>query len=66
MSDSKEVWAPVHAWQALGQLKAEAAMEPLISIFNKKEEIERNRFDPPCLAGIPPKDPHPGIWAAIN
>ncbi len=31
-SDSLEVWAPVHAWRSLGQLKAEAAIEPLLSI----------------------------------
>ena len=30
-SDSLEVWAPVHAWRALGQLHAEAAIEPLLS-----------------------------------
>ena len=29
-SDSLEVWVSVHAWRALGQLKAEEAIEPLI------------------------------------
>ena len=28
-SDSAEVWAQLHAWRALGQLKAQAAAEPL-------------------------------------
>jgi hypothetical protein len=32
-SDSLEVWAPVHAWRALGQLRAEAAVEPLLGIL---------------------------------
>src|SRR5947209_6419078 len=32
-SDSLEVWAPTHAWRALGQLHAEAAIEPLLSLF---------------------------------
>ena len=30
-SDSLEVWAPVHAWRVLGQLRAEAAVEPLLT-----------------------------------
>lgn len=34
-SDRLEVWAPIHAWRALGQLKAEAAIVPLTTIFNK-------------------------------
>ncbi|MEO8608763.1 MAG: DUF1186 domain-containing protein [Chloroflexota bacterium] len=32
------VWAPVHAWRALGQLRAEAAIEPLIPLFHAFEE----------------------------
>jgi len=27
--ESDEVWAPIHAWRALGQLRAEEAVEPL-------------------------------------
>jgi HEAT repeat protein len=27
--NSMEVWAPVHAWRALGQLRAEEAIKPL-------------------------------------
>lgn len=37
-SDSLEVWAPVHAWRALGQLKAEEAMEPLMSLFDDLDD----------------------------
>ncbi|HEU5369606.1 MAG TPA: hypothetical protein VFU69_14125, partial [Ktedonobacterales bacterium] len=32
--DAPEVWAPVHAWRALGQLRAEAAIEPLMAWFD--------------------------------
>ncbi|WP_421657022.1 DUF1186 domain-containing protein [Leptothermofonsia sp. ETS-13] len=39
-SDSLEVWAPVHAWRALGQLKAEAAIEPLLSIADELEDSD--------------------------
>jgi hypothetical protein len=37
-SESSEVWAPVHAWRALGQLHAEAAIESLISLFQTIDE----------------------------
>lgn len=36
-SDSLEVWAPVHAWRALGQLHAEAAVEPLMRLLHELE-----------------------------
>src|SRR5437868_4322041 len=29
-SESKEVWAPLHAWRALGQLRAAEAVGPLL------------------------------------
>ncbi len=32
-SEGDEVWASIHAWRALGQLRAEAAIEPLIEIL---------------------------------
>ncbi|MGD2180110.1 hypothetical protein [Lusitaniella coriacea] len=37
-SESLEVWANIHAWRALGQLHAEAAIEPLISLFWNAED----------------------------
>ena len=37
-SASKEVWAPVHAWRALGQLRAQAAIEPLLNLFRRIDE----------------------------
>jgi hypothetical protein len=36
--DSIEVWAPVHAWRALGQLRAEEAIKPLIGLFDELSE----------------------------
>jgi len=33
-SQSSEVWAPVHAWRALGQLRAGSAAEPLTHLFH--------------------------------
>jgi hypothetical protein len=37
-SDTQEVWAPVHAWRTLGQLKAEDAIEPLIGMLKHIDE----------------------------
>ncbi len=39
-SESLEVWAPTHAWRALGQLRAEAAIEPLLTLFHMQEDSE--------------------------
>ncbi len=37
-SESLEVWAPIHAWRALGQLRAEEAIAPLLNLFHELEE----------------------------
>ena len=37
-SDSKEVWSPVHAWRALGQLKAHSALKPLLGLLNNRDD----------------------------
>ena len=39
-SESVEIWAPTHAWRALGQLRAEAAIEPLLTLFDTLEDSE--------------------------
>ena len=36
--DSKVVYAPVHAWHALGQLRAVEAVNPLINLFHLLED----------------------------
>jgi uncharacterized protein YecA (UPF0149 family) len=35
---SSLVWAPVHAWRALAQLKAESAIEPLLGLLQRIDE----------------------------
>ncbi len=35
--ESREVWAPLHAWRALGQLRAVEAVEPLLGLFDRLE-----------------------------
>jgi hypothetical protein len=37
-SESLEVWAPIHAWRALGQLRAEAAVEPLTGLLHQIDD----------------------------
>jgi hypothetical protein len=37
-AESKEVWAPVHAWRALGQLRATAAVRPLLALLVSFED----------------------------
>jgi hypothetical protein len=33
-SKSNEVWVPLHAWRAIGQLADPRAIEPLIEVFD--------------------------------
>lgn len=35
--ETSENWAPVHAWRALGQLRAANAVEPLLHLFEERE-----------------------------
>jgi hypothetical protein len=37
---SKLVWAPVHAWRALGQLRAPEAVAPLLTMFRRAEDSD--------------------------
>jgi hypothetical protein len=45
--NTNEVWAPLHAWRSLGLLKAEAAIEPLVSKFNEMWEDDWFNEDMP-------------------
>jgi len=77
--DSPLVWAPVHAWRALGQLKAESAVEPLIGLFRRADEQHDEWLCgdlPKVMALIGPvtipalvayvQDPAHGVWARIS
>ena len=37
-SESLDVWAPIHAWRTLGQLRTEEAIDPLLNLFHELEE----------------------------
>lgn len=39
-SESQEVWGPLHAWRALGQLRAEQAIEPLLGLLHRYNDMD--------------------------
>ena len=76
--DSVEVWAPVHAWRALGQLGAEAAAEPLTRLLVRVDDFDDDFVAeelPKVFAKIGPSaipvladylaDPSYGLWARV-
>jgi hypothetical protein len=38
--ESAEVWAPLHAWRALGQLRAESAVESLLQLLDRIDDYD--------------------------
>ncbi len=76
--DSPIVWAPVHAWRALAQLRAEEAIAPLVELFRRADEdiddwINADlpealaRFGAPMLAPVADflANPAHGEWARV-
>lgn len=51
-SESLEVWAPLHAWRTLGQLRAEAAIEPLIALQETLEDNDWALDELPEVLGL--------------
>jgi hypothetical protein len=51
-SDSSDVWAPMHAWRALGQLRAEAAVAPLLALVKMIEWDEAADQELPVVFGM--------------
>jgi hypothetical protein len=41
-AEEPEFWGPIHAWRALAQLNAKAAIDPLIGIFNLIEATDND------------------------
>lgn len=50
--DTAEVWAPVHAWRALGQLRAEASAAPLLDLLRMPEVDDAAAGDLPVVFGM--------------
>jgi len=50
--DDLGVWAPVHAWRALGQLRATAAIEPLLHLLHELEDNDWASDELPVVYGM--------------
>ncbi len=46
------IWAPVHAWRALGQLRAEAAVAPLLALMADQEADDTSDMELPRVFGL--------------
>lgn len=76
--ESPEVWAPIHAWRALGQLRAEAAVETLLGILWRVDDGDDwvGEEVPEVLGMIGPvavpqlaeylAEPHNGLWPRVT
>src|ERR671938_481676 len=51
-STSSEVWAPMHAWRALGQMRAEEAVLPLLALLRAAEDDEAAAEELPAVFGM--------------
>jgi len=65
-SHSTYVWAPLHAWRALGQLRAIQAIDPLISLFEKLENDDWAHEDLPEVFGMLGKVAIPNLSRYIS
>lgn len=50
--ETLEVWAPLHAWRTLGQLRAETAIEPLIKLQETSEDADWVLTEIPYVLGM--------------
>jgi Protein of unknown function (DUF1186) len=60
-SESLEVWAPVHAWRALGQLRAIEAIEPLLRLFRELEDSDWASDELPEVYGMIGREAIPAL-----
>jgi hypothetical protein len=51
-SNASAVWAPVHAWRALGQLGAEASVQPLLALLTIREYDDAIDLEIPVVFGM--------------
>src|SRR4051794_11719850 len=51
-STSSEVWAPMHAWRALGQMRAAEAVVPLLAFLRTAEDDEAAMEELPTVFGM--------------
>jgi hypothetical protein len=65
-SNASTVWAPLHAWRALAQLRAEAAVAPLLALLKLIEGDEAADLELPVVFGMigPAAIPHIAAFMA--
>ncbi len=51
-AQSTKVWAPMHAWRALGQLRAVEAVKPLLGLFSRLEDDDWVHEELPDVFGM--------------
>lgn len=51
-AEDERGWAPIHAWRALGQLRAEAAVDPLLEVLDELEDSDWAHEDLPLVFGM--------------
>jgi hypothetical protein len=49
---SSKVWAPMHAWRVLGQMRAEEAVLPLLALLRATEDDEAATAELPAVFGM--------------
>ena len=61
---SRESWAPLHAWRALGQLEAAAAAAPLFALLEREANDPDVFAEVPVVLGMigPPSLPEATLW----
>ena len=50
--DDPRLWAVIHAWRALGQLRAEAAIEPMLALMITLEDVDWLTEEGPEVLGL--------------
>ncbi len=50
--DSPEAWASLHAWRAIGQLRATEAIEPLVGLLDELEDWDYWNEEVPYVFGL--------------
>lgn len=78
-TDDIVTWRPIHAWRALGALRAKAAVEPLVGVVARKDELDEDwiaeelpdvfaRIGPPAVPALSAAlaDAAVGLWARVT
>ncbi len=65
-SETAEVWAPLHAWRALGQLHAVEAIAPFIALLDEWEDADYFNEEVPDVFGMIGPAALPALTTFLN